>query len=155
MTIFTVIAALAAAQSATPAAQPDLDWLAGYWLSCEEGIQVSETWSRRRVGIMLGNSITTGDDAFGWEQTRIEADADGLTFHALPRSQPPADFRLVRSGPEEAIFENPDHDFPQRVIYRRNGDRLTARIEGTATGREQAMEWHYRSSPLNSDCGNR
>ncbi|HYE87055.1 MAG TPA: DUF6265 family protein [Vicinamibacterales bacterium] len=67
--------------------------------------------------------------------------------------QPAAAFPLVRSGPGEAVFENPSHDFPQRVIYRREGDRLTGRIEGRSNGTEQAMEWHYRAAPLNAGCG--
>ena len=150
-----LLAALAAFQAAPAAAEPDLDWLAGYWLSCEDGVEVSETWSNRRGGIMLGSSITIGDDAFGWEQARIEASEDGLTFHAQPRSQPAAAFRLIRSGPREAVFENPAHDFPQRVIYRRDGDRLTGRIEGVTGGRDQAIEWHYRAAPLNARCRDR
>src|SRR5688500_42496 len=105
--ILTAMAALAAAQAASVPAEPDLDWLAGYWLSCEEGVEVSETWSNRRGGIMLGTSITSGGDAFAWEQTRIEADGEGLNFHALPRGQAAASFRLIRSGPGEAVFENP------------------------------------------------
>ena len=153
MILLTIAAALAAAQPAAEAAEPDLDWLAGYWLSCEDGVEVSETWSRRRGGIMLGSSITSGDDSFSWEQTRIEAEADGLVFHAQPRGQPPAAFRLARSGPSEAMFENPDHDFPQRVVYRRDGDRLTGRIEGTSGGTGHAIEWHYRAAPLNARCG--
>lgn len=153
MAIFIWMAALGVAQPATPVPDPDLDWLAGYWLSCEDGVEVSETWSDRRGGIMLGSSITSGNDAFGWEQTRIEAGEGGLSFHALPRAQPPAAFRLVRSGPGEAVFENLEHDFPQRVIYRRDGDQLTGRIEGVTGGRDQAMEWHYRAVPLNTRCG--
>ena len=142
-------ATLAAAQMET-AAQPDLDWLAGYWLSCDERMDVAETWSERRGGIMLGTSITTGDDAFSWEQMRIEADGDGLTLHAQPRGREPTAFPLVRGGAGEAVFENPAHDFPQRVIYRRSGDRLTGRIEGL--GGEDGYEWHFRSAPLNTRC---
>jgi uncharacterized protein DUF6265 len=153
MKLLTMAAALAAAQPAAAPAQPDLDWLAGYWLSCDDGVEVSETWSQRRGGIMLGSSITVGDDSFSWEQARIEAEADGLVFHASPRGQPAAAFRLVRAGPGEAVFENPDHDFPQRVIYRRDGDRLTGRIEGTSGGSEQALEWQYRAAPFNARCG--
>ena len=155
MTVFVMAAALVAAQAAATPAEPDLDWLAGYWLSCEDGVEVSETWSNRRGGIMLGTSITSGDDSFSWEQTRIEADGEGLSFHAMPRDQAPASFRLIRSGPGEAVFENPAHDFPQRVIYRREGDRLTGRIEGRAQGRDQAMEWHYRAAALNARCPRR
>jgi hypothetical protein len=87
--LLIAMAALAAMQ---PETEPDLDWLAGYWLSCEDGVEASETWSTRRGGVMLGSSITNGNDAFGWEQTRIEAGEDGLTFHARPRTSRPRPF---------------------------------------------------------------
>lgn len=155
MTMLFALAMLAAqpAAGADEYREPDLDWLAGYWLSCDDGRDVSETWSTRRGSVMLGYGVTTGVQAFSFEQMRIEAGRDGpgvLTFLAQPRGADAATpFRLTRSGPSEAVFENPDTDFPQRVIYRREGDRLTGRIEG-ADGQE--IEWHYRAAPLNSRC---
>ena len=38
-------------------------------------------------------------------------------------------------------FENPTHDFPQRIIYFKKGDKLCARIEGKMQGKEAAEEW--------------
>ncbi|HEY0013917.1 MAG TPA: DUF6265 family protein [Allosphingosinicella sp.] len=155
MNLAIALAALAAAAQPAPAAaaQPDLDWLAGYWLSCEDGRDVSETWSVRRGGVLLGFAVTTGTQAFSWEQMRIEAGLPGpndMSFFAQPRGAETATpFRLVRSGPREAVFENMANDFPKRVIYRREGDRLTGRIEG-AEG--QALEWRYNAAPLNSRC---
>lgn len=136
--------------------QPDLDWMAGYWLSCEGGREVAESWSDRRGGIMLGTNITFGRQASGWEQMRIEAvsaQPDGLSFFAQPRGAERATgFRLVRWSEREAVFENPQNDFPQRVIYRREGERLTGRIEGSTTQGVQSMEWRFRSAPFNSRC---
>ena len=136
--------------ASTPA-QPDLDWLAGYWLSCADGREVSETWSDRRGGVMMGYTLTGRGSAVEWEQMRIEGDpaSGALSFVAQPRGSPGASFRLVRSGRREAVFENPAHDFPKRVIYRREGNRLTGRIEGEG-GR--SMEWRYRSARLNARC---
>ena len=149
-----MIAMLATLIAAVQAPQPDLDWLAGYWLSCEDGRDVAETWSERRGGVLLGSSITTGRQAFSWEQMRIETGIPGpedISFVALPRgADAPTAFRLVRAGEREAVFENPGHDFPQRVIYRRDGDRLTGRIEG-AEG--EGMEWNFRAAPINTRCG--
>lgn len=144
-------AALAGAQPAEP---PDLSWMAGYWLSCDDGREVSETWSDRRGNVMLGTSLTVGRNGnSSHEQAQIAFTPEaGVRFIAQPSGQPSAEFRLVRSGLGEAVFENPEHDFPQRVIYRREGDRLTGRIEGTAGGREQAVEWHYRAASLNERC---
>ena len=147
-----MLAATAALALIAAAQQPDLGWLAGYWLSCGEGREVSETWSDPRGGVMMGYAITSRAAGSSWEQMRIEADpATGLlSFVAFPQGAERAvAFRLVRSGPREAVFENPAHDFPQRVIYRREGNRLTGRIEG-AGGR--SMEWRYRPARLNTRC---
>jgi len=152
--LMALLLAVTAAEVARP--QPDLDWLAGYWLSCADGREVAESWSDRRGAIMLGASITFDAAASSWEQMRIEAvspQENGLSFFAQPRGAAQAtEFRLVRWGEGEAQFENASHDFPQRVIYRREGDLLIGRIEGRSAQGEQAMEWRYRSAPFNSRC---
>ncbi|MGQ0558709.1 MAG: DUF6265 family protein [Sphingosinicella sp.] len=130
-------------------------WLAGYWLSCEAGREVSETWSDPRGGIMLGSSLTvSATGRLSWEQTRIgpASSGTGLAFFALPSGQAAAEFPLLRASPGEVVFENRAHDFPQRVIYRRAGEALLGRIEGTIGGRERSAEWHYRAAPLNARC---
>ena len=41
------------------------------------------------------------------------------------------------------VFENPTHDFPQRIIYWKDGADLRARIEGTQNGKEGSQEWRW------------
>jgi hypothetical protein len=148
-----ILTATALMLQPTPA--PELDWLAGYWLSCEGGREVSETWSDRRGTTMLAFSFTFARGRAAFEQMRIEftpaagGTAASVSFIAQQPGQAPVPFRLVRHSRREAVFENPAHDFPQRVIYRRTGNRLDARIEG-AGGR--SMDWHYRAARLNARC---
>ena len=47
------------------------------------------------------------------------------------------------------VFENPVHDFPQRIIYWKDGADLRARIEGTQKGKEGSMEWRWSSATPN------
>ena len=48
---------------------------------------------------------------------------------------------MTRSA-NELIFENPQHDFPQRVIYRLQTDgSLLGRIEGVSKGKEKAVDF--------------
>jgi Domain of unknown function (DUF6265) len=146
----------AAALAAQAPGQPDLDWLAGYWLSCDARMEVAELWTTRRGGVMLGMSVTFGTQAFGWEQVRIETtdDLSTMQYVARPRGAT-ADtvFRLARGGPSEAVFENPAHDYPQRIVYRREGDVLIARTEDMAGGNGQ--DFRYRAAPLNARCPRR
>jgi hypothetical protein len=142
------IAALALQGPATP----DLGWLSGYWLSCEGGREVSETWSDARGGNLLGTGMTTDGGKVSFEQSRIGRSGAGYSFFAQPGGQPPAEFPLARMSPRQVTFENPRHDFPQRVIYRLQGKLLIARIEGRIDDGERAVEWRYRRAPLNSRC---
>ncbi len=44
-------------------------------------------------------------------------------------------FKLISKNAEELIFENKNHDFPQRIIYVKVGeDQIDARIEGIKQG---------------------
>jgi hypothetical protein len=105
-----------------------------------------------RGGMMFGNSITFHGGEMSWEFTRIAPGPKAYTYYAQPSGQPAAEFTLVRNGRNEAVFENLKHDFPQRVIYRRTGDQLLARVEGTVGGKARAAEWHYRAAALNTRC---
>jgi len=137
----------------SPATIDSLSWMSGYWLSCEGGREVSETWSDPRGGLMAGVTVTVGRSGQGsLEFTRIWPVGESLAFLAQPSGVPATVFPLIEATTNRAVFENPDHDFPQRVIYSRDGDTLTGRIEGIADGRPQAMEWVYRAAPLNSRC---
>jgi hypothetical protein len=74
---------------------------------------------------------------------RIAVETDGkLTFWGSPGGKPPVPFRLARSGPNRLEFENPAHDYPTRITYRREGERLTATISGP--NGTNPMSWRYR-----------
>jgi len=92
---------------------------------------------------MLGMSRTvkTGK-AIEFEFLRIVEDQGQVLFIAKPSGQPEATFKLVKSSPQELIFENPAHDFPQRIIYKFSGKNvLAARIEGTNNGKPLAFDY--------------
>jgi hypothetical protein len=81
----------------------------------------------------------------GFEFLRIEADPSGLVYLASPQGRPATPFPLKELSGQRVVFENPEHDFPQRVLYWRDAeDSLHARIEGTRGGRTAAQEWVWR-----------
>lgn len=132
-------------QAPPPAASiNDLAWLSGRWLSETNGRWTEESWSSPRGGVMLGHSRAGRGDAMReFEFLRIAPGADGaLAYVAQPGGRPPVVFRLVARDAASATFENPQHDFPQRIRYVRDGESLTAtisRIDGTG-----AMMWTFR-----------
>jgi len=94
-------------------------------------------------GHMLGISHTVAEEKTReFEFMRIMQDANGdIFFVAKPSGQKEARFKLREMKGREAIFENPDHDFPQRIIYRRDGDSLLGRIEGVSKGQARAVDF--------------
>ena len=97
-------------------------------------------------GMMLGMSRTVrGDSVIEYEHLQIFERSGHAVFHAEPSGQAPADFVARTVSDSLVTFENPAHDFPQRVIYRRRGrDSLIARIEGTRNGRVRGVDFLYR-----------
>jgi hypothetical protein len=46
---------------------------------------------------------------------------------------------------QEIVFEDPEHDFPQKITYRRSGaDSLYARVEGDRNGRQQPIDYAFK-----------
>ncbi|MEN5176375.1 DUF6265 family protein [Brevundimonas diminuta] len=153
MSVSSLLAAalLQTAAPATPA--PDLSWLAGYWLDCSGGREASETWSDPRAGLIVGHSVTVRNGRSGFESARIATLKDGgLAYFAQPGGAPATPFRLIDSGPQRAVFANPDNDFPHRIIYERAGDVLTARIEGADDDENRSVQWRFNRAELNARC---
>ena len=150
--MITAVVLVAVLQASTAQTTPDLSWLSGYWLSCDGGREVSETWSDDRAGVLANTTLTIAASRASVETATITRDETGMTFHARPDGQAPADFALSDSGPMRVVFSNPGHDFPQRVIYSRTGELLSARIEGRISGRDRVIDWSYRKAELNARC---
>jgi uncharacterized protein DUF6265 len=130
-----------------PASSLDsLTWLAGAWEGHDGEMEMEELWVAPKGGAMLGlHRDVKGGRVVSFEFLRIEAGADGIVYHASPGGRPSTPFRLVESGKARAVFANPDHDFPQRILYWRAEDgSLHARIEGPQGGRTVSEEWTWR-----------
>jgi hypothetical protein len=146
LTVGTLAAWAAGASSTPDPAMAELSWMSGQWCSSEGGEQVEEHWLAPRGDLMLGLSRTVKDGrTTSFEFLRIESREGGISYVAQPGGVPPTAFRLTAAGAQWARFENPQHDFPKRVEYRRVKTRLHAEIAGPGKdGREQVIGFDYR-----------
>lgn len=109
-----------------------LAWLAGCWIDEDGGAE--EHWMAPAGGSLLGMSRTIREGrTAAYEFLRIsETSGSSLELVALPSGQAEARFPLARLTEGQVVFENPAHDFPQRIAYRLDSpSRLEARIEGS------------------------
>ena len=97
-----------------------------------------------RGGVMLSMGRTVRGDALVEYESVVLSVQDGrLAYDAHPSGQRPAVFTARAVNGTEVIFENPAHDYPQRVGYRRDGDSLLAWIEGDVNGKSRRAEFPY------------
>ena len=125
----------------------DLSWLAGCWETNDAAKQRSivEQWMPPAGGAMIGMSRTVrAGKMTGYEFLRIVRDEISIKYVSRPsENSTDTDFRLLKLSANEVIFENLQHDFPQRIIYRRDGDKLNARIEGASGGKTVGIDFPY------------
>ena len=130
----------------TQSAANDLAWLSGDWEYTVNGRHVTEHWSRPEGGTLIGVSRTVKDgETTAYEHLIIRPGKDGtLEYVAKPHNQPEAAFKLIKADKQSVVFENKEHDFPQRIMYALKGDALTAAIEGSANGKDRRIEFPYK-----------
>ena len=130
----------------------DWSWLAGDWRRCQAGEIVEERWLGPRGEMMIGANLTSSTKGQAtFESMRIARSDDGWTFWPSPGGRPAVPFRLVESGAERAVFANPEHVFPARIVYWREGGELLARIEGTIKDKPATVEWRFAKGTA-ADC---
>jgi hypothetical protein len=121
-----------------------LAWLGGCWKSESAEAGSGEHWLPLAGGTLLGLGRTVKEGkTVEFEFMQIRAGSDGkITFFAQPSGQSPASFPVLRLSETEVVFEDLQHDFPQRVAYRLDSKtHLTARIEGTRDGALRVIEF--------------
>lgn len=136
-------ALLMAAESPRAAATELPAWLAGAWIAREpSGVWSEEWWTTARAGLMLGGSRSGKGSELGFfEHMRIGRTASGLEFCALPKGQAGGCFPATSVTATEIVFENPAHDYPTRIAYRRIGGGIEAEISGPNGARRQ--QWRF------------
>lgn len=124
---------------------PDLIWLAGHWCTePREGALTCETWSAMDGGVMHGAGTTRkAGQVRTNESMTILISESGMFFHAEPKNQAPADFRMAKFDPaaRSVTFEERSHDYPQRVRYWREGEALLAEI--SMLDGSKAVRWTF------------
>ncbi len=107
-----------------------LKWMSGCWALERNGARIEEHWSLPVGGLMLGYSRTVRQDkVISSEQIRIESRDGKVAYIPIVGKQGPIPFALSKLTDMEVVFENPQHDYPQRIAYLKTDAGMTARTE--------------------------
>lgn len=140
---------MTAALLAQESAISPLGWMAGCWEMQSGATTIEEQWMRPAGETMLGMSrLVRGGKTIFSEFMRIERRGNDFVYLArITPGQPGTPFKMTRATESEVIFENPDHDFPQRILYRKPpGGGLFARVDGIEKGKAKAQEYPMKNA---------
>jgi hypothetical protein len=118
-------------------------WLAGNWQTKSGDTHFEEHWIAPAGGMMIGiGREVKGEQLEFFEYLRLESKADGIYYVAQPFGKTQTDFKLTTNTDSVSVFENPDHDFPNRIEYTRKPDgTLVVRGSGTENQREKSFQF--------------
>ncbi len=144
--IFTILFMAARGQSKSALGQ--LHQLSGTWAMGTGDKIIYENWQVLRDGSMTGKSYKIkGADSIIFEQMKFVEKNKQVFFLAKVTNQnegKEVPFKLISSSNHTFVFENPEHDFPQRVIYQIiSKDSVHAWIEGKYKGKDEKEEFYY------------
>jgi len=126
-------------------------WLTGKWSMKEKNSTIVEQWSFFNGSLKCMSYEVKGIDTILIENASISCIGGKSVFTYYPGNKAqagktePVHFVLVSEENNTFIFENKQHDFPQRVIYQRlNDNECHAWIEGTQNGKMEKVDFNYK-----------
>jgi hypothetical protein len=123
----------------------DLKWLSGAWVGKKmTGSSMEERWSPPLGGAMLAVSrtVNASDKMVAFEYLRIVERDGGLVYIAQPAGKTPTEFVLSELTATRAVFDNPRHDYPKRIVYEVSAEGvLTATVGQTKGGSPMRLEF--------------
>ncbi len=124
-----------------------LKFILGEWESINPEGALYEVWEKENDSVYAGHAYAlSGKDTTFSEIAKIIKRNDGIYYSVTVNHGSTTDFLLISTG-KECIFENPNHDYPQRIIYsKHHSDSLYARIEGTVDNAFSKEEFFYGKS---------
>lgn len=133
-----------AQQKSNPIAQAK--WLIGSWKNKSAKTLDIETWKKLNDSTFLGRSYSlAGTDTISSEHIRIEQHDGKLYYIPTVKNQnngKAVTFALTSSDNKHLVFENPEHDFPQKITYTQiTKDSLVAEISGVWKGKQKAIQF--------------
>jgi len=139
MKLFVVIpilcfAHLVLAQSSQSANLKKISWLEGTWTrtDAEPGRSGSERWTKYSEAEWQGLGVNMkGSDTTFVEKIKLLLKDGNIYYVAdVPENQQPVYFKVTTLTNHGFVCENPNHDFPKKIEYSHDGNKMKATISG-------------------------
>jgi len=132
--LFTIFANTASAQQSVSEKFKQLEWLRGKWnrTNAKPGESGYEVWSAAKNNGMFGKGVTLkGEEPVFIEELELSIKGEDIYYMVrVPDEVAPIPFKLTSISKDAFTCENPEHDFPKKIAYTRNGKKAKAVISG-------------------------
>jgi hypothetical protein len=120
----------------------------GVWVMKTSKGALCEEWKKQGTAKLSNRAFKVNGADTGWLETvDLEQKGNTITYTSTVKDQntgKAVPFTLISSEDGKFVFSNPQHDFPQRIIYHFiTRDSLHAWIEGTSKGKEHRSDFYY------------
>ena len=116
------------------------DWLIGTWENNSQDGVLTENWQKVNDRTFSATSyFIKNDDTLHSEKITLSQHSEMLMYSATVNGQnndKAIDFGSTTTTENKLVFENPSHDYPQKITYTKNANNtLTAEISGNLQGK--------------------
>lgn len=134
---------------ATGRQESDLAWLGGDWAGDAWGGRFQASYATTGDGGVMSYSRLIRDGSLAYYEFEVfTPDGDDMTLQPFPGGKRADGFRLTSSEPWRAVFENPEKDYPTRIVYQRSApDRLVITLDDPHGGSEKREVFELRAQP--------
>jgi len=127
------------------------DWLIGKWENNSAIGNLSETWTKVNDSIYEGESFfIKGKDTLHFEKIQMKQKGEDLFYIATIKGQnkdKAVTFKHNDTIKKQLIFENPKHDFPQKISYSQiTKDSIIIQISGIQQGKASSERYSMTKS---------
>lgn len=122
------------------------EWLIGNWENKLEQGTLSESWKKGNDSTLNGKSYFIKEkDTLNDETIVLTENGTDLFYIPVVKGQnnnEPVLFKMTKATADQIIFENPKHDFPQKITYLQiTKDSLVASISGIVNGKRESESY--------------
>jgi hypothetical protein len=121
----------------------------GTWIMKLSSGQIGETWKKINDNELRSAAFKVKEQDTAWlEKVQLVSSGEGIFYIPTIKDQnqgKPVRFKLTSSENNQFVFSNPEHDFPQRVVYQFvSRDSLHAWVDGKISGQLEKEDYYYK-----------
>ena len=126
-------------------------WLIGKWENNSVDGNLEETWKKVNDSTFQAESYFIKEkDTLHFESITLQQKGEELTYSATVKGQNEGEavaFKLTKATEKEMTFENPKHDYPQKISYTLIAvDNLVAKISGIQQGKPSSESYSMKKT---------